>query len=239
MSYIDKYNKIRPFVKLKIPANKKNFTTAEKSLITRYYNKLEPMGYFNREQEGYILKDISRTKIKIRNAPKIRKTFVNVGTRVVDGKIITDTRSKITIKDGKIYVKRYGMGKSWRFSYNIKKDWTTDDFKKHILKRMGQSKLKDGQIFAIGAGIYEMRGTDNTRLDKLAEKILQIANRYKASNEALIENETDLDDIQEIKHYEDFMTEIVVYESREVLQSYRTMQKTRKKRTKRQQIRMK
>lgn len=221
MRYSDKFTKIKPFVKLKIPHNKINFTKSEKSLISRYYNKLESMGYFNREQEGYILKDISRSKYKIKNAPKLKSTFVNVGTNIINGKIVTDKSAKIKIKNGKIYVKRQGLPYKWEFEYNIKKDWKLNDFIKHLLKKMLPNKPKKGQIYMIGAGIYEMRGTADTDIEELAKEILKLSNKYTSM---VIEGER-----EENQAPEYFMYRIIVYESQEAFKLRGKNQKKRKK----------
>lgn len=222
MTPLDKFAKIRPFVKLNIPWNKKLLTATEKSRITTYYNKLERMGYLNREQEGYILKDISRSKYKVKNAPRLKKAVVNVGTRILGGKIETDSRSIIKIRNGKIYVTRAGGGKRWSFDYNIKKDWTKEKFIKHLQKQMGQSKLKRGQYVAIGAGIYEIAGSTKGSMELLANEILKLSNRYSA--------EYDKKGIN--KQVSDWMYNINVYDSLDVLKEYmKTGRKKRKKKT--------
>jgi hypothetical protein len=223
MSYIDKYKKIRPFVKLNIPHNKKMFSTAEKNLISKYYNKLEPMGFFNREQEGFILKDISRSKYKIKNAPRIKSTFVNVGTRLVDGKITTDTTAKIKIINGQINIKRQGMPYKWEFEYNIKKDWKLKDFREHLREQMRPRKHKAGQIFIIGAGIYEMRGSGDSELDNLAKEILKMAHKYNSMIDKGQRNES-----QAPEH---FMYRIIVYESHDAFKLRLKDVKKRKKKS--------
>lgn len=224
MLYLDKYNKIKNLVKLNIPHNKKNFSTAEKAIITRYYNRLNTMGYFNREQEGFILKNISRSKHKIKYAPRIKAVFVEVGTKIENGKITTDKTAKIKIKDGRIYVKRQGMPYKWEFEYNIKKDWKLQPFINHLKKQMMPNKIKKGQIFVIGAGIYEMRGTGDDDLESLAKEILKLSNKYftAVANYERAENQSP----------EHFMYRIAVYESQEAFKLRLQNQKKRKKKLK-------
>lgn len=225
MRYSDKFAKIRPFVKLNIPYNKKMFSSAEKAQITRYYNRLDTMGYFNREQEGYILKNISNSKYKVKNAPKLKSTFVNVGTKVIGGKIVTDNTAEIKIRNGKIYVKRKGLPYKWEFEYNIKKDWKLDAFKKHLQKKMLPNKIKKGQIFVIGAGIYEMGGTADTDLESLAKEILKLSNKY---SQAVANFER-----SERQAPEYFMYRVVVYEGRDAFKLRGKNQKKRKRKMKR------
>jgi len=224
MSYISKFNDIRPYVKLNIPWNKKLFTTQEKALITKYHNKLKAMGYLNREQEGYILKDISHSKYKIKNAPRLKQAFVNVGTVVENGNIITDKTAKIKIVNGQIRVKRGGMPYKWEFEYNIKRDWKVTDFRKHIKKQMLPNKPKIGQIFVIGAGIYEMKGTADRDIDNLAKEILKIGNKYYSMVESGKRAES-----QSPEH---FMYRIVVYESTDAFKLRLKNKKKIKKRKK-------
>lgn len=224
MRYSDKFAKIRPYVKLNIPHNKKNLTKNEKAAITRYYNRLETMGYFNREQEGYILKDISNSKYKVKYAPKIKSTFVKVGTKNINGQIVTDTSATIKIRNGKIYVQRKGLPYKWEFEYNIKKDWKLDAFVKHLKKRMLPNKVKKGQIFVIGAGIYEMGGTADNDIESLAKEILRISNKYSlaVANYERAENQSP----------EHFMYRIAVYENREAFKLRGKDQRKRKKKMK-------
>lgn len=217
MQYIDKFRQIRPFVKLNIPHNKKMFTKSEKARITKYHNQLKAMGYFNREQEGFILKDISRSKYTVKNAPRIKKAFVNVGTRVIDGKIETDTRSKAVIRNGKIYVKRAGMPYKWEFEYNINRDWKLKEFTQHLIKQMRPNKPKKNQIYVIGAGIYEMRSTNYAEVERLAKEILKFAHAYNpalykniAKEENLIDENPDDEARDDIG---DFMYRAIVYEN--------------------------
>lgn len=228
MRYTDKFKAIKSFVKLNIPHNKKNFTQNEKRLITKYYNFLESSGYLNENREGYIKKKVSGN-YKIRNAPRLKNINVYVGTKIDDnGFITTDTNAKITIRKGQIYIKRGGLPYKWEFEYNIKKDWKIKPFVEHLKERMKPNKPKKGQVFVIGAGIYEMRGTSERELENLAKEILKLGNRYYA-------------DIREGKRShkqapELFMYRIIVYENTEAfkkrLADYSRKGK-RKKKTKR------
>lgn len=206
MSYIDKFNKIKPFVNLNIPHNKKrNFTIKQKSAITRYYNRLNTLGYLNREQEGYVLKNISNSNYKIKYAPKIKAVYIEVGTKVINGRIQTDDTAEIKIINGKINVRRRGMPYKWEFEYNIKRDWQLDSFVKHLKKQMLPNKPKRGQIFVIGAGMYEMGGSSDTELESLAKEILRLSNKYYTALENF-----EREDHQAPEH---FMYRIVVYEN--------------------------
>lgn len=220
--YIDKFRAIKSFVNLNIPHNKKNFTPQEKAQITRYYSKLEAMGYLDNEREGFVQKDISRSKYKIKNAPKIKRVLVEVGTVSKNGKISTDKTAKVKIINGKINVKRRGMPYKWEFEYNIKRDWKLADFVKHLKKQMLPYKPRKGQIFVIGAGLYEMAGSGDEDLEEIAKSILSIAGKY---NSEIIAFERPSE-----KSPDKFMQRVIVYENREAfkLRAKSLAQKKRK-----------
>lgn len=235
MSHLDKFAKIRPFVKLNIPHNKKKFTPKEKEIITKYYNRLENAGYFNIEREGYVLKDISRSKYKIRGAPKLKKTLVNVGTKLENGKFVTDTNYNIRIINGQIKVKRGKAPYKRIVQYDIAREWTLNEFTAHLRKRIG--KVGKNNIFVTGAGdIYEMSSPDmqaqgKDGIDLLAENILAMSNKYV---QAYYDFERD-------SLPEDFMFNLIVYENEKAreLSFNEQPKKKRKRRTRRQRIRMK
>ena len=224
MSYSAKYSAIKPFVKLNIVHNKKNFTKSEKWLITRYYNRLETMGLLYSEKEGYIKKSIEGTKYKIKHAPRLKVTLVNVGTKIIGGKVVTDKSAKVKIINGKIQVKRAGLPYKWEFEYNIKKDWDLKSFVEHLKRKMYPNKPRKGQIYIIGAGIYEMRGTADEDLKELAREILKLSNKYNS----MIEE----GDRPESQAPEYFMYRIVVYENRNAFKLRQQDVKGRKKKMK-------
>lgn len=224
MLYIDKYHQIRQFVNLNIPHNKKNFTRKEKYNITKYYNDLKSAGYLDRQKEGFILKNISKCKYKVKNLPKLKYTLVNVGTSVIDGKIVTAPDAKIKIINGKIKVKRNGKPYKWEFQYNIRRDWEIKPFIEHLKKRMKPNKIKAGQLFVIGAGIYEMRGTEESDFYALANEILSLANKYQSL--------VDKGERPENKSPDRFMYTIYVYDNMEAFKIRLKNQKKRKKKSK-------
>ena len=221
MLYIDKYQKIKQFVNLNIPHNKKNFTRKDKYNITKYYNDLKSAGYLDRQKEGFILKNISNSKYKVKNLPKLKYTLVDVGTSVINGKIVTAPDAKIKIVNGKIKVKRNGKPYKWEFEYNIKRDWEIQAFIKHLKKQMLPNKAKKGQLFIIGAGVYEMRGTENSDFIKLAQEILSLANKYQAL--------VDDGERPESKAPEKFMYRIAVYDSSDAFKIRLKNQKKKKR----------
>lgn len=231
MSTSQKLKQIRPFVNIKIPANKKLFTIAEKRLISRYYNILDKQGYFNNDAEGYQLVSIkAKTAPKIFGAPKITKRFIEVGTVVENGKLKTNPNRKVQLRNGKFYVKDLkGNTRIWRFEYNIAKNWTQQTFVKHIIKQIGKSGLKKNQYFAIGAGLkYEVRGSISTSLKNLANDILKIGYGYTPN---LTKEYTHNG---QKKYLKEWLQEIVVYESIDDVESKIKNRKfkTRKKKAK-------
>lgn len=215
MNYSDKYNKIKKFVKLKV---NKELTRGDKYNISKYFNYLNSQGFLDSEKEGYVLKNITRTKVKIKNNPKLKYQMVNVGTSVVNGEIVTAPDAKIYIKNGIIKVKRGKLPYKWQFNYNINKDWKIKDFIKHIQKNMLPEKIKKGQIFIIGAGVYEMKGTSKKDIEKLCEQILGLSYRYTS----LIEK----GERKESKAPKYFMNTIYVYDN---IEAFRLRQKDMKK----------
>lgn len=205
-----KLKQIRPFVNIKIPHNKKLFTTNEKRLISRYYNILDGQGYFNNDNTGFQLVSIkSKSAPKIAGAPKITKRFIEVGTVVKDGVISTNPNRKVKLKNGKFYVvDEKGATKIWRFRYNISKNWEPKEFAKYIAKQMGKKNLKKTQFFAIGAGLkYEVRGSINDSLNSLANEILKIGYGYTPNlTKSYTHN-------NQTKYLKDWLQEIVVYET--------------------------
>lgn len=179
MLYTDKFNAIKKYVKLDIVHNKKNFTKYEKNIITRYYNKLENLGYLNPDRIGYVDKNISNTKYRVKGAPKLKTIKVDVGTSLNNGKIETSKNYKIKIENGILKIKRGKMPYSFQFQYNYNRDWKLKDFVAHLKNKMAPYKMKKGYIFVIGAGMYEMTGGE-TNIENLAKEILKIGNRYGA-----------------------------------------------------------
>lgn len=207
MDYQQKLKKLKKYTAIKINSNKKKYNPQEKSLITRYYKKLEYLGYFDAEKPGYVTVNIEKTKIRVKGAPLIKKRIVEVGTVVdADGKFKTNPRRKVKIEGKKIYVTEKGAPRIWRFEYNIAKNWEVPELAKHIKKAMG-GKVKKTQFFAIGAGIkYEVNNSVTTSLERLAREILKIGYRYTPNLSAVYENRG------QKKRLSDWMQEIVVYE---------------------------
>lgn len=205
----EKLKAIRPFVKLKIPANKKLFTASEKGLISRYYNILEKQGYFDSNNDFYASVNIERHKnLKIAGAPKIKTRLVRLPTTSEKGVIKVDKSAKVKIRNGKIYVDRNGAPSIWRFQYNIGKNWIEKAFIAHIKKQIGKAGLKKNQFFAVGAGLkYEVRGTKNDSLTALAREILKIGFSYTSNLTASYE------DRNQVKQLKDWLQEIIVYET--------------------------
>ncbi|MDX1939677.1 MAG: hypothetical protein SFU99_03950 [Saprospiraceae bacterium] len=208
MPYIDKYQKILPFVKLNIPHNKKNFTKQEKRKIDYYYKLLKPKGYLNREKEGYVIKNISRTKYK--KAFKNQKAIiVNVGTKVENGKITTNTKNKVKIRNGKIIVEYPDKTTKRQVAYNIIPDWKPKDFRKHIREAVG--KINKNMVIATNAGDTALMfknpkmHTVAEKLDDLSDRILAMANRYTV----------EFEDGERESAPEDFMQYLTIYESKE------------------------
>lgn len=234
-NYTHKFALIRKFVNLKIPHNKINFSSAEKSAITRYYNKLDHLGYFQGEREGYVLHDITNKDIKLKNAPKIKKIFVNVGTVQDDKGNISTAHARITIKNGKIYTKRRDGATRWQFFYNINRDWNKPDFEKHLLKQMGK-KPTEGEYYQVGAGIYVIGGTVSDRLGDIAGEILKLHAKYSKIYEDAKEK---ADSGEEMTRYErevykkktsDWLNNVVVYNAASAVAEYiRKKKRTKKK----------
>lgn len=229
MNYTQKLIQMRPYVKLKINSRNKNYNPSQKRLITIYHKKLKSLGYFDSVIEGYQLVSIqSKTAPKIKGSPKITKRLVEVGTVVKDGKLITNPRRKVTIKNGKIYVTQDGAPRLWRFEYNIAKNWTEKAFVAHIKKQIGKEGLKKTQYFAIGAGIkYEIRNSINDSLTAVAREILKIGHRYTPDLQAEYIHKG------QKKRLNDWLQEIVVYEYFEDVESKVKNAKYRKKKSKR------
>lgn len=231
MLYVDKFAKIRPFVNLKIPANKKNFTTAEKTLISKYYNLLKKKGYLNTGREGYVLKNISRSKYKIAGAPKIKNILVDVGTKKINDKYVTNPNHKIIIRNGEILVKTGRMPYKRIIQYDIARDWNEKDFVQHLKNRIG--KIKKGNIFVTGAGdIYEMGDemeTDDSGVEQLAKKILKMGNKYY--------NDYNAGERESLP--EDFMFNMIIYENRDSRVESKQPKPKKRRKSKRDRIRMK
>jgi phage pi2 protein 07 len=172
-------------------------------------NKLEAMGYLNKEKTGYVLKDISRSKYKIKGMPKLKKIFVNVGTIIQDGIIVTDLSSKVEIKHGKISVLRAGKLRRWEFSFNAAQEFSKNNFRKHIKKNMKQEKLKKGQYVVAGAGMYEIASSATDDLNDLADTIHKMREQY-AIEHALGERKADPSD---------WMGRVIVYEGKNELKN--------------------
>lgn len=224
----DKLRAIKPFVKLKIPINKKMFSSAEKGLITRYYNILDSQGYFNNDNIGYQLITISgKTAPKISGAPKITKRFVDIGTIVENGQLKTNPNRKARIKNGKIFVyDNSGNMRTWRFRYNIAKNWETKDFARYIKRQFGKD-LKKKRYFAIGAGLkYEVRGSISTSLENLANDILKMGYGYTPNLKEQYEHNG------QTKYLKDWLQEIVVYEELEDVEARIKNRKYKKKQRK-------
>lgn len=229
--YSQLLDEVKPFVNIKIKKGRKNFTTAEKAKITRYYNILQRQGYFDSEREGFEFVSIAGKKApKIKGAPLIKKRPFYVGTVVENGYIKTDPKAKAVVKNGKIYRVVDGKTRSWRFEYNIAKNWKQKDFVNHLIKQIGKKNLKKTQFFMIGAGIkYEVRGNYLDSLNEVAKNILKIAYAYTPNLKEKYE------DRGQEKNLSDWMQEIVVYESQEDIEKIiknKTAKKKRKKRKK-------
>jgi len=224
----DKLRQIKPFVNIKIPINKKNFKPWEKGLISRYYNILDNQGYFNYDNIGYQLLDISSKKApKVLGAPKLKKRFVEVGTVIENGIMKTNPNRKAIVKNGKIYVKdKGGQIRIWRFQYNIAKNWTQESLAKHLKRQIGKQGLKKNQSFVIGAGLkYEVGGIIDRKLENLAGDILKIGYGYTPNLTKQYEHNG------QKKYLKDWLQEIVVYEYDEDLlkrQQNRRMKTKRK-----------
>ena len=238
MNYSDKFNSLKPFVNLKIPHNKKHFTPAEKGLITKYYNKAENLGIFN-DREGYKTVDISRRDFKLKHAPRFKAIPVNVGT-VQDkhGNVTTAKDVRITFKNNKVYTKRKDGAGRWQFYYSITKDYTQTEFKAYLLKQMGK-KPSEGEYYAVGAGIYVIKGTYDY-LGDIAKEVLRLHSKYSKIYEAARDKE---DNGEELTRYEnsvknkktsDWLNNVVVYEGKQSVIEY-----TRKKRKKKKDRRIK
>lgn len=233
--YTTKFSEIRQYVNLKIPHNKKNFTAAEKGLITKYYNKLENLGYFQGQREGYVLHNIAGKDIKLKNAPRISKIYVNVGTvQDKNGDISTAKNVKITIKNGKIFTKRPDGAKRWQFFYNINRDWEKPAFEKHLLRQMGK-KPTPGEYYQVGCGIYVIPGTISDYLGDIADEILKLHAKYSKIYEDAREK---ADSGEEMTRYElevykkktsDWLNNVVVYDAAESVAEYVRKKKRRKR----------
>lgn len=233
MNYSTKFNAIRQFVNIKIPHNKKNFTSAEKSIITRYYNRLENLGYFQGDRDGYVLHDISRKDIKLKNAPRIKKIYVNVGTVQDEKGNISTAKARITIKNGKIYTTRKDGAKRWQFYYNINKDWSKKEFEKHLIKQMGK-RPSTGEYYQVGAGIYVIDGTISDRLSDISDEILKLHSKYSKIYDDAADKYANGEEMNRYerevykKKTSDWLNNVVVYDGTKSVQEY--IRKTKRKR---------
>lgn len=222
--YTDKFKAIRPFVKLKIPHNKKNLTNSEKSQISRYYNALKKRGYLNNEREGYVIKNIDNTSFKkYPLLPKQKAIWVKVGTEIKDGKIVTNTKNKPIIRNGEIYIKHGKNFISKQIRYDIGRDWKKAGFRKHLKERLGKVNAKN--IVAVNAGDVSIMKTDGMMteaqyIEQLADNILKMAVKYRSD---YIEGERESEP-------EDFMGLITIYESPEIARKMIFGETPRKKR---------
>lgn len=233
MNYLDKFKSIKSFVNLKIPHNKKNFTPAEKALITRYYNKAEHLGYFQGDREGFAQVDISRRDFKLKSAPRFKKVFVNVGTtQDAKGQVTTAQGVKITFKAGRIYTKRKDGATRWQFYYDVNKDWNKGDFKRYLIKQMGKPPT-EGEFYQVGAGIYVIPGYYDA-LGDIASEILKLHAKY---SKIYLDAKEKEEDGEKLTRYEksvknkktgDWLNNVVVYDAKKSVMEYN--RKTRKKR---------
>jgi hypothetical protein len=232
MLYVDKFKAIRQFVNLNIPWNKINFTQKEKALISKYYNLLKNKGYLNTGREGYVLKNIKRSKYKVAGAPRIKNILVDVGTKLVDGKYVTNPDHKIVIRNGEINIKTGGMPFKRIVQYDIARDWDLKDFTQHIKRKLG--KIKKGNIVVTGAGdIYEMgapsMSKDDSGIDELAKNILAMGNKYH--------NDYSAGERESLP--EDFMYNLIIYDNRETRIASLNKKPKKRRKSKRDRIRMK